>query len=129
MTLLSIVIAGGIMASISAYMLFKIKDSETGANLQPLFFFMILASFMIIGSASYESRNDCQYLLDNYTISGNITNNNYSYTCTERAGSAGSWSYRLPLFFGYLSSLYLFVYALIMIKKVFKNLKGGGGRG
>lgn len=127
--MIGIIISAGIMAGISAYMLFKIKDSDFGVNLQPLFFFMILASFIIMGSAGYESRNDCEYLLSNSTITGNTTLNAYSYTCTERAGSAGSWAYRLPLWFGYLSSLYLFVYFFMMIKDLVKNLKGGGGRG
>lgn len=130
---LEIVFTGGIIAAISAYMLFKIKDSDNPvvSSLQPLFFFMIMASFIIIGSASYQSTNDCQYLLNStYDCGGcgintNTTIYEYNYVCTETASNAGSWSYRLPLWFGYLGGSYVVIYFIYLIYKLFK---GFGGR-
>lgn len=127
--MIGIIVSAGIMAGVSAYLMFKVKDSNLGSALQPLFFFMILASFLIMGSAGFESRNDCDFLLSNYTVSGNTTTNNYTYTCEERAGAAGSWSYRLPLWFGYLSAMYMVIYFLMMIWNLYKNNKGGFNRG
>lgn len=123
---MEIVATAGVMAIVCAYILFKIKDSDNPvvSALQPLFFFMIMASFIIMGSASFQSSNDCYYLLDNYTFVGNTTFNSYSYTCELVAESAGSWSYRLPLWFGYLGSSYMLVYVLYLIYNFFKK-KGG----
>ena len=127
--MLAIIVGSGIMAAISAYLMFKVKDSNLGSALQPLFFFMILASFIIMGSAGFEARNDCAYLLINETVNGSLTTNSYSYTCTERAAAAGSWTYRLPLWFGYLSAAYMVIYFLMMIYNIYKNNKGGFNRG
>ena len=136
MTLLGIIISAGVMASISAYMMFKLKETSTDKedkitdSLQILFFFMVLASFVLMGSAGYESRNDCDYLLANTTVvNANVTVNAFDYVCTSRIEGAASWIYRLPVWLSYASAGYLVVYLLMLIKSVVKFFNKGGERG
>lgn len=125
--MIGIIAAAGVMAAISAYLLFKVKESNLGVGLQVLFFFMILASFIVMGSAGYESRNDCAYLLTNSSFNGTFTENSYEWTCTERSPAAGSWVYRLPVWFAYICAGYIIIYFLILIKKLYDGIKGKGG--
>jgi hypothetical protein len=133
--LIGIIVSAGIIAAVSAYLMFKVKDSTMGSSMQALFFFMIIASFIVMGSAGYESRLQCDYVLSNSTVVGNVTNNNYALQCTERASAAGSWVYRLPLWFGYISAGYIIIYFLVLIGRFGKQIsdrskgRGGGDRG
>jgi len=137
MALIGLIISAGVMASISAYMLFKVKENNESndnnmmsAGLQVLFFFMVLSSFVLMGSAAFESRNDCEYLLTNVTtVNSNLTQNSYSYECTERITGAASWIYRLPVWLSLASALYLVVYLLQLIVSVIKFFNKGGERG
>lgn len=125
------------MAMVSAYMLFKLRELDDqdkdgfnlAASLQALFFFMIIANFILIGSAGYESRNECDYLLDNFTVSANTTTNSFSYTCTDRVPNGAIWIYKLPVWLAYFSSGYVVIYLFYMIWSLFRNLTKGGNYG
>ena len=135
MSLTGIIISAGVMASISAYMLFKVGENKAGddynlsSGLQALFFFMVLANFVLMGSAGYESRNDCDYLLMNSTIDANVTSNVYDYVCTERIPNSSSWVYRLPVWLTYISAGYIVVYLLMLIGMIWKKSRNGGKHG
>lgn len=123
----AIIAAGGIIAFVCAYILFKIKDSDNPAvsSLQPLFFFMVMASFIIIGSASYQSTEQCVYLVNESVTVGSTSTYTYDYQCQTVAENAGSWSYRLPLWFGYLGSGYVIIYFLYLMINLYKKTRGG----
>ena len=121
--MIEIIVASGIMAAICAYLMFKVKDSTLGVGLQALFFFMILANFIIIGSAGFEARNHCEYVLANSTVNMGTEYYNYELQCTEQNNAASSWVYRLPLFFAYISGFYIIIYMLVLIGKLFNRLK------
>lgn len=130
MALVGIILSAGIMSIVSAYLLFKIKESENNNSmnnaLQIMFFFMVLANFIIMGSAGYESRNDCSYLLTNSTVSANVTTNEYGFICTERVTGSASWVYRLPVWLSYASAMYLVVYLLMLVVNIIKGFNKGG---
>lgn len=120
------------MAAVSAYMLFKLRDLDDNSgfnlasSLQALFFFMIIANFVLIGSAGFESRNDCSYLLTNYTVNMGTTINEYTYTCEERIPNGAIWIYKIPIWLAYFASGYIVIYLIALIWALGKEqLKGG----
>lgn len=131
--MIGIILSAGIMALVSAYLLFKVREANSendlGNSLQIMFFFMVLASFIIMGSAGYEARNDCDYVLSNSTVVANTTFNEYEFLCTERITGGASWVYRLPIFLAGASALYLVVWLLMLIFRIIKHFMGGSDRG
>lgn len=120
------------MSAISAYMLFKIReggeDNPMNNGLQVLFFFMVLANFIIMGGVGYESRLDCNYLLVNETaVNASLITNSYEYICTERAGGSASWIYQLPVWLAGASALYLVLWLLLLVVSLLKQTFGSGG--
>ena len=127
------VVGAGVMALVSAYMLFKLRDldGETkgfnlASSLQALFFFLIIANFILIGSAGYESRNDCSYLLQNATVNMGTTINSYEYVCTDRIPNGAIWIYKLPVWLAYFASGYVVIYLISLVLGLFTK---GGRRG
>ena len=137
MTLLSIVIGAGVMAAISAYMLFKLQDLEekdkSGLSIaqgfQVLFFFIIIANFILIGSAGYESRKDCSHLLTSDNVVNATTTYSYDYVCEERIPNASAWIYKLPIWLAYFSGLFVLIFVFKLLYAVIMNLFKGGKRG
>ena len=123
------------MAGISAYMLFKLRDLDDNngfniaTSLQALFFFMIVANFILLGSAGYEMRNDCDYVLTNSTVAANVTTNNFDFVCTERISNSARWMYKLPIWLAYFASGYVVIYLFNLIVTILKGFFKGGNHG
>lgn len=142
MSLVAQAIAAGIMSFVSAYMLFKIvqnnkdnRNEDTGGisthnGLQIFFFFLVIASLILLGRVGFEATNHCEYLMNESVClspgCNSTTVYTYDYICTERAASAGSWLYRLPLYIAYLSGAYLIIYMLLLFYGFYKKMLGGG---
>lgn len=139
MSLIAQAVAAGVLAIVSAYMLFKLvennrlKEKENdGVNdhngLQIMFFFMVVASLILLGRVGFEAGNHCEYLLANETIVANVTEYAHEYTCTPRGAVNAGWLYRLPLYLAYLSGAYLIIYFLMLLYGFWKKTMGGRGR-
>ena len=122
------------MAVVCSYLMFKVAERKEegegeaysmGSSLQVLFFFMIVASFIVMGATAFESRKDCDYLLVNETIiTSNITSYDYTYFCTERNTSGTKWVYLLPLYLAILSGAFIIIYFLLLLYRII-NYRGG----
>ena len=138
---LALVISAGVMAFVSAYIMFKISERNREAEkqgvklginshnaLQILFFFMIVASLVLLGRAGMDSSVQCEFLLMNNTVSGTLTSFEYDYVCQDNYNSSYRWMYMLPLYLAYLSGLYLIVYFLLVILAMVQEYFGRGDR-
>lgn len=136
---LALVISAGVMAFVSAYIMFKISERnreaenqgvQLGINshnaLQILFFFMVIASLVLLGRAGMDSGTSCSWLVNETTIVNNVTSYDYANECVDNSNSSNSWIYRLPLYLAYLSGLYLIVYFLLMIVSLIRSLFNKG---
>ena len=129
------------MAFIAAFMLWKLADNNrqkeasgkqtifnTHNALQIVFFFMIVASLIIVGRAGLDSGQKCEFLIMNETVSNNITIFEHAYTCEDVSNVNNLWIFKLPLWLAYISGLYVLIYFLIMIGDYILELFNKGGK-
>jgi len=98
-----------------AYILFNLKsgtaDGKNHFLLQLLLFFFIIAGVVMLGKATLDtSQNNCEWLVANSTVSGNVTTNVHSYQCSANADNTGFIFYKGTLWFARLAALYIFVH-------------------
>lgn len=126
----SLIIGAGILSLVSGYILFKLaergRDEEFDSHnaLQILMFFLLISSLFLVGKASYDDRNYCDFVVNQTMITGDNTSYTYDYLCVDNTSSTGKWIYRIPLFIIQAAGLYLIIYLFRLIYKYFKKLIG-----
>jgi len=126
----SIILGAGILSFVSGYVLFKLaersrdKDFDSHNALQILMFFLLISSLFLVGKASYDDRDYCDFVVNQTTITGNDTFYHYNYECVSNSNNTAKWLYRIPLFIIQMAGIYLEIYLFRMIYKYFKELFG-----
>lgn len=143
MTLIGVLAGSAVLTFVSAYMLNKMSDRaekrrseglEKGINaglndaLQIIFFFLLISGLLMMGRAGYYSMENCQYLVNETTITNVTTTYGYSYTCNSDIDSSFIWLYRLPIYLGILAATSLVLYYFKLLIKFVREIKGGRGR-
>lgn len=114
----------GISATIFllAYIMFKLKtDVDAGGQnhfiLQLILMFFIVGLLALMGKATLDSSQPCQWLVVNQTVTGDTTTFTNEYVCDEATSNTGLNFYKAIMWTVRILFTYIFLYIAYEVLK------------
>ena len=122
----TVILGIALFCGLLAYMFFKLGDqSQTSPDgkrtshfvLQLIMLVFLLSGVVLLGKATLDSQNHCDWLETNSTISASVSHYEYAWTCEENTANTANTFYYIVMGWVSIVFLYLvtyFVYSVLV---------------
>jgi hypothetical protein len=123
----STVLIGGlaVVGAMLIALFFKLSDDPDKKHflLQILFLGFIVFIMVLVGKASFDEKDHCNWLVSNSTTSGLTTSYDYVYSCSENTNSTHQTFYTLTVWIMRIVMIYVFLYFSFEVFNFFRSRK------
>lgn len=119
---LAIVVGTGILSFLFLYFAFKLEKKHFILQLTAVVFSVIL--MFLVSKAALDAQTSCEPILQNQTVTGNMTSFTYTTFCSETNANTGLYSFRTIATFMTIFFIYIFLY-IIWETVDYKKIMGG----
>lgn len=107
---LELIFCIGIISFLTIYFAFNLDKEHFLLRLACIFFFF--GFLLLMGKAGLDANTNCEVVVANQTITGNITSFDYNYTCFPNTTKTALFNYELLVWFLRIFVTYIFIYVL-----------------
>ena len=116
-----------IVGALLLILFFKLNEAEDKKHflLQLLLLGFVLGIIVLAGKTALDYKDDCSWLVNNDTVTGDTTSYNYTYQCHTNENNTASIFYNITVWVMRIVAIYILLYFVYEIL-VFFGLMGGG---